>query len=679
MSVLPRTTEPVSLQDYIASLDKSTLPRILQICSGVYFQGSVYEMSGSEVCLSTGDLVKVISTELLKVSCEDVNTKETFDLPLSYKGSFELLSESLPYSTVEEIVTMVRTGTDEDRSFCFVSCVDVFYDGLVVRSGEPLTFVSVEERGGRRTAHCIMDGEQEQVSLHIPLSCHGEFYECLDEQSYSLSQLLASPHLCSRRVRMCDRQGQSQGALLLCPVYEIQAIMHLRKNLVKMPSTLEVDLIDVTEQCRDVTFISPLSLSEILSQPHDVFPTLSEILEGPESQPLFKCEWLPALRKGNHLLIHGALHSKMVLASTVAGKKPKRYFLILQSYGGRFRRRPREFHTVYDLSVAASKNAGMKVTVSKYCESLEEDLPALSIGDQLEVLDQSQVEGSCLGKEPGLVCNRVSDECDDDEEDCEQISLPMYLEGSFLEKISDHTKYSILDICEKFSLPLDVKVAVRDPSLENDLLGTFSTLRLEEVTLEPTVLASLPAAPEDCFYLPAKWINMSVSFTKDPLPWEKNKAPVLKQQHLCEVTDNFYYDFRKLTVSDVAPPPRPPKRRTSSSKVPEKTKALAKVPPLHSVETIPPQLAKLTISENPQRLCPSPTLNSFPEKPPVLAPRRPKGKGKEDAHLNEYTKTPKVTKAKKKIKVAASDDDSDHDYESIEDSIKSSHEAILFY
>ncbi|MGH0153488.1 UNVERIFIED_CONTAM: hypothetical protein FKN15_058353 [Acipenser sinensis] len=443
--------------------------------------------------------------------CERVSS------PLCKPGSFELLPESLPYSTVEEIVTMVRTGTDEDSSFCFVSRVDVFYDGLVVRSGEPLTFVSVEERGGRRTAHCIMDGEQEQVSLHIPLSCHGEFYECLDEQSYSLSQLLASPHLCSRRVRMCDRQGQSRGTLLLCPVYEIQAIMHLRKNLVKMPSTLEVDLIDVTEQCRDVTFISPLSLSEILSQPHDVFPTLSEILEGPESQPLFKCEWLPALRKGNHLLIHGAVHSKMVLASTVAGKKPKRYFLILQSYGGRFRRRPREFHTVYDLSVAASKNAGMKVTVSKYCESLEEDLPALSIGDQLEVLDQSQVEGSCLGKEPLLVCNRVSDECDDDEEDCEQISLPMYLEGSFLEKISDHTKYSILDICEKFILPLDVKVAVRDPSLENDLLGTFSTLRLEEVTLEPTVLASLPAAPEDCFYLPAKWINMSVSFTKDPV------------------------------------------------------------------------------------------------------------------------------------------------------------------
>uniref|UniRef100_A0AAY5K3C8 CABIT domain-containing protein n=1 Tax=Esox lucius TaxID=8010 RepID=A0AAY5K3C8_ESOLU len=42
----------LSLQQFIASLDQTCLPRILQVCSGVYFQGSVYELSGSEVCLS---------------------------------------------------------------------------------------------------------------------------------------------------------------------------------------------------------------------------------------------------------------------------------------------------------------------------------------------------------------------------------------------------------------------------------------------------------------------------------------------------------------------------------------------------------------------------------------------------------------------------------------------------
>uniref|UniRef100_A0A8C9VPM1 CABIT domain-containing protein n=1 Tax=Scleropages formosus TaxID=113540 RepID=A0A8C9VPM1_SCLFO len=56
---------------------RDSLPRVLQVCSGVYFQGSIYEVSGSEVCLSTGDLVKIIGTELLSACCEDIGTKES--------------------------------------------------------------------------------------------------------------------------------------------------------------------------------------------------------------------------------------------------------------------------------------------------------------------------------------------------------------------------------------------------------------------------------------------------------------------------------------------------------------------------------------------------------------------------------------------------------------------------
>lgn len=31
--------EPVSLQDYVRALDPASLPRVLRVCSGVYFQG----------------------------------------------------------------------------------------------------------------------------------------------------------------------------------------------------------------------------------------------------------------------------------------------------------------------------------------------------------------------------------------------------------------------------------------------------------------------------------------------------------------------------------------------------------------------------------------------------------------------------------------------------------------
>lgn len=50
------------------------------------FSGSIYEISGSEVCFSTGDLIKVIGTELLSVCCEDITNNEKFELPINHTG-----------------------------------------------------------------------------------------------------------------------------------------------------------------------------------------------------------------------------------------------------------------------------------------------------------------------------------------------------------------------------------------------------------------------------------------------------------------------------------------------------------------------------------------------------------------------------------------------------------------
>ncbi|XP_010001219.1 PREDICTED: protein THEMIS2 [Chaetura pelagica] len=78
--------EPLSFQEYICSLDPTTLPRILRICSGVYFQGSVYEIAGNECCLATGDLLQVTATELQKVICEDMETGQTTELLPTFQG-----------------------------------------------------------------------------------------------------------------------------------------------------------------------------------------------------------------------------------------------------------------------------------------------------------------------------------------------------------------------------------------------------------------------------------------------------------------------------------------------------------------------------------------------------------------------------------------------------------------
>lgn len=62
---------------------------ILERFTVIYcFPGSVYEISGSEVCLCTGDLVKVISFELLSISCEDISNNTMFELPLNHSGRY---------------------------------------------------------------------------------------------------------------------------------------------------------------------------------------------------------------------------------------------------------------------------------------------------------------------------------------------------------------------------------------------------------------------------------------------------------------------------------------------------------------------------------------------------------------------------------------------------------------
>uniref|UniRef100_A0A8C3WB72 CABIT domain-containing protein n=1 Tax=Catagonus wagneri TaxID=51154 RepID=A0A8C3WB72_9CETA len=78
--------EPVSLQDYVCALDPASLPRVLRVCSGVYFQGSVYEISGNECCLSTGDLMKVTHIVLQKVTCKNPETGDTMELAPSFQA-----------------------------------------------------------------------------------------------------------------------------------------------------------------------------------------------------------------------------------------------------------------------------------------------------------------------------------------------------------------------------------------------------------------------------------------------------------------------------------------------------------------------------------------------------------------------------------------------------------------
>uniref|UniRef100_A0A674J210 CABIT domain-containing protein n=1 Tax=Terrapene triunguis TaxID=2587831 RepID=A0A674J210_9SAUR len=82
-----------NLTKFIHSLDPRTLPRVLQIQSGIYFQGSIYEMFGNECCLPTGELIKITGFKINKIiasiceSNEDSQCSARIELPLNFPGT----------------------------------------------------------------------------------------------------------------------------------------------------------------------------------------------------------------------------------------------------------------------------------------------------------------------------------------------------------------------------------------------------------------------------------------------------------------------------------------------------------------------------------------------------------------------------------------------------------------
>ncbi|KAM6994745.1 protein THEMIS2 [Tautogolabrus adspersus] len=697
------------LQQLIASLDNTCLPKILQVCSGVYFQGSIYELSGSEVCFSTGDLIKVLDIEPLSVCCEDISNNEKFELPINHTGLFKVVPEEMPYSSVEEMLSLRPVGLESCLPFTFTCRSKMTLGNFTLGAGRALTVLSIERREGKEDqVRCHVQGQQEaSAEVCIPLSAQGEFRECESKECFTLQEIMSSPCLRSRRFRFINTTKCEQ-PLILSPIYEVHAIMNLRKNVLKFPSSLEVDVVDVTELSLDVNFVTPLTLTEVLSQPHESFPAVVEILESPDNLSLFKSSWLPELSKGRHLVFHKTGTSALVLLSSMKSRKMQQYFLVSQQYGGRFRKRPREFESVYQLYVASIKAPGLKVSVTRNFEEVEEEgLPALSVGEQLEVLrcERMELPGENKGQKQSveaLLCQRLQEPDDDDEDDDdddeekvrqederEEVFLPLYMQGHFVEVITDNKKYRLRDLGKEFSLPLDVKVVSRDTELETDPLVGFQCLRIEGAVLEPIIQASLLHRPDHCFEIPTRWLTMSVSFTKDPLPWPCGQPPKCCVDRVTEVTDRFFYEFQKQGDSDAAPPPRPPKRNLSSSQSCKKSKPSKKSSKADKAKHRPDkslptkEFADLTLNSKRRPPAPPPPHISD-DQPPPLAPRKHSAPEMTTAKAlpNTYVQRDEGKKNVPLCEVEA-DVDSDHDYETLDESLmemmKTAQESIVFF
>ncbi|NXT86415.1 THMS2 protein, partial [Anhinga rufa] len=548
--------EPLSFQEYISSLDPTTLPRILRICSGVYFQGSVYEVSGNECCLSTGDLLKVMAVALQKVICEDTATGQTTELPLTFKG----------------------------EQGCPVPAQTQWVPSCQVR---PLQPTGVQP-------YCPTGLFQPAPTPGPCPTLRRPFLESSRQEGLMLHQVLGQwngrpqPLLCPTI---------SPHALLLHPIYEVHAVMHLRRDVVKIPSTLEVDVEDVTEEAQHVHFARPLLLSEVLGM-EEALPVQAEILEGPASPAIFKSAWMLRLQRGQWLQLHSCSHTWRVLASAPGSG---RHFLLSSAYQGRFRRRPRQFSGLQELAASLRPGQWLHVVVTQDCEGQGDNVPPLGVGDRLEAR-------GLQGNGPGtrLLCYRH-----DEEEEGEELLLPLDLGGGFVEEVCDSKKYWLEELLERQPLPCEVRVVAPDPGLDRDALGTLPALRLEARLDQPFLVGSFCEEPDEGFEIPPRWLDFSVLLSDGPVHLP---APCTHHSRVEELTEAFYYQLLAQLPSGMAPPPPRPPKPAQAGTGPAGSHPSASRPP---VPNTPPASVRLA-----PPLPPLPTLPR-PSTPSQYGRRRP--------------------------------------------------------
>ncbi|XP_004674167.1 PREDICTED: protein THEMIS [Condylura cristata] len=557
----------MSLEEFVHSLDLRTLPRVLEIQAGIYLEGSVYEMFGNECCLATGDVIKITGLKIKKIIaeiCEHIEGCESpqpFELPMNFPGLFKIVADKTPYATMEEITKTILIGPSRLGHPCFYNQKDIKLKKFIVKQGEQIMLNSIEEVNGEVMVHCGVIRNHKNHSFTLPLSQRGEFYECEDEHIYTLKEIVEwkIPKNRTRTVKLTDFSNKwdltnpfpkgFHGALILKPVYEIQGVMKFQKDIVRILPSLDVEVKDITDSYDENWFLQLLSTQDIFEMTNKEFPIVAEVIEIPQGNQIFR----NILQPGKTIVIHEKYQAARVLASEIRSNFPKRHFLIPTSYQGKFKRRPREFLTAYDLEIAKSKKEHLHVVATKAFHSTQHELTSVSVGDQFLVYNSKTTEVFCEGTKKVvnvLACEKIL------KNNYEAVLLPLYMEGAFVEVIHDKKKYQLSELCAQFCLPFNVKVSVRDLSIEEDILAATPGLKLEEAITDSYLLISDLANPNECWEIPVGRLNMTVQLVSNCSGCSKS-FPV--RTLVEEITEEQYYMMRRYESSFLHPPPRPPK------------------------------------------------------------------------------------------------------------------------
>ncbi|KAF7254770.1 Protein THEMIS [Varanus komodoensis] len=418
-----------------------------------------------------------------------------------YDVALEIVADKTPYANVEEIVRRNLIGPTPLQQPCFYCSKDVKVGNLTIEQGEKIIFSSVEENNRILTVNCeiIRDGKAQSVVL--PLSQEGDFYEWEDDQLYTLKEVaewkipkgrsrsVTFSHTCSAADSTRLLSMGCSGCVVLAPIYAVQAVMKFQKEIVQFLSDLDVE---------------PVSMEDILEMMCKEFPVVVAAIEGSTGNKHFGNLLCP----GREIVVYKKCLATRILASEIKSSSYKRHFLIPTSYQGKFKRRPREFPTAYDLEIAKSSKEKLHVIATKAFESPYKELCSVSAGDQFLIPQHQTSEDVNLGRqkvENALACEQVLLE----NKTRKNVLLPVFMEGGFVEILHDKRQYSLSELCKDFRFPFNVKVSIRDLSVQEDILAGVSCLQLEEEIIDSFLLISSFNNPTEIWEAPVHRLNMS--------------------------------------------------------------------------------------------------------------------------------------------------------------------------
>ncbi|XP_040608841.1 protein THEMIS3-like [Mesocricetus auratus] len=569
---------------YINSLNQNSLPRQVEVTDGNYFSGSLDNLS-----FSKGDIITVVDLKPVHVRAEVKDGERVLgvvNIPLEYKGNFQLIADPVSFETVADLVGSVRlpqspTTHRSPPRFQNLVPISVADGPTKLGSGETLSLIGLEERQGRRLLRCEAPRKDPPLRLLLPMDCRGHFQECQDEQLYSMDAIVRWKLLAGRKRRVRVEAGHRlrllnplvpehfNGHLVLHPYFSVVA--HLPGAIqVSIPSDLDIHITEIASlDCKPRLDCKPFTLTtlrQICSMETNRFPVRIKVMSVvlSENKALAK-----PLKCGQRLTILRAEDVKKFVATEISQGRKGRRFLIPYTYQGLVLRRGRYFYAVSDVA-AAMPQGQLCFRSSRGYTSCLEPLASFAANESFLALKKSVMSAEIHGelhRVEVLKCLNIATKA--------HVKLPLFAEGDFRELFDDAGPGTLQELCQVTKLPCHIRVVSPDLSLARDPLYGTEELRIENIVVEQCLIAKDEVSPED--------VDASVDIYRDwpettfEIPVDKSSCEVLvteerswtadvgkerctSLQSIQEITEEESLAFSNCLVTPRPPPPLPKPR-----------------------------------------------------------------------------------------------------------------------